>query len=511
MTVLVGANNAGKSTVLRQINEKLNYGAGHTTLGVPQVVTSQTIHRSVLGKNLLQWLHENAKFVEGTYGTESIFVKNGRHFSHSVVANMDLQHLDSLNDLYSEFVFFADASSRLQLPLASGLRGYPSEPPSSPMHHFQDDRKLFGQLQDLSRRVFDTDLTLDDFGSAISIRVGSVSSPLPRRDEPLGSFGDELMRLPMLDTQGDGMRSFFGLIVPLLAAPPKIILVDEPEAFLHPPQARALGRILADIAHEKSVQVIAASHDKDFIAGLLSSQSPVSVVRLVRTRRSTRVATLSASRLQEVWDDRNLRYTNILNGLFSKLVVVCESEQDCRFYEAAFDRYAEKYRSSPTVPTIPVSDILFVPSGGKGGFASLHTVLRDLSVPTATIADIDVFEEDAVLKPISDHAGLDWDKVSKQLRILRSALPGGNLNSAKKYGERVFKVDSLAAFNELVSTFDAAGMMALRVGELEGFAPAFAKDRAWLRSALEQGADASTEAEAVVSRVLGFYFTRPAA
>jgi energy-coupling factor transporter ATP-binding protein EcfA2 len=505
ITVVVGANNAGKSTVLRQIAQKLQHGSGHWVPGFPQVVTHQSIRREVQSKNFLQWLSLNAKFVEGSFGDESVFMRNGRQFSLGTIAGYDTVNWDSLADLYPEFVFFADASSRLQQPLSNALRQTTNEAPSAPVHYFQDDRRLFKQLRDLSRRVFDVDLTLDDFGNYISVRVGTVTTPIPRRDEPLGAFGDEVANLPTLDSQGDGMRSFFGLVVPLMAAPPKIILVDEPEAFLHPPQARALGRILADIAYEKSVQVIAATHDKDFIAGLLSSKSPVSVVRLVRSGQSTRVATLSSTRLQQVWDDRNLRYTNILNGLFSKLVVVCESEQDCRFYEAAFDRYAEKYADDDSVDTIPVDDILFVPSGGKSGFFALHSVLEDLAVPTATIADIDVLGDDAILRPIATRGGLEWTDLQTSLRVLRSALTDGKWATAKRSGDRAFTVDSLTAFNTLVSQFDSAGLTILRVGELEGFAPAFPKDRAWLRAALEQGAYASSEAEALVARVMAYY------
>src|SRR5690606_38897529 len=44
-----------------------------------------------------------------------------------------------------------------------------------------------------------------------------------------------------IDNQGDGFRSFVGIVLSLLFSKDRIILLDEPEAFLHPAQSRYLG------------------------------------------------------------------------------------------------------------------------------------------------------------------------------------------------------------------------------------------------------------------------------
>ena len=52
-------------------------------------------------------------------------------------------------------------------------------------------------------------------------------------------------RTTPLKRQGDGMRSFASVVLHLLATvTPSILMLDEPEAFLHPPQARLLGTSL---------------------------------------------------------------------------------------------------------------------------------------------------------------------------------------------------------------------------------------------------------------------------
>ena len=66
------------------------------------------------------------------------------------------------------------------------------------------------------------------------------------------------------------MRSFASVILHLLAPiTPSILLLDEPEAFLHPPQARLLGEI---IAKEKShrAQLFVATHSSDVLQGLMN-------------------------------------------------------------------------------------------------------------------------------------------------------------------------------------------------------------------------------------------------
>lgn len=52
--------------------------------------------------------------------------------------------------------------------------------------------------------------------------------------------------LPKLQRQGDGLRSFAGTIMSLLVHPTSAILLDEPEAFLHPPQARRLAEVISN-------------------------------------------------------------------------------------------------------------------------------------------------------------------------------------------------------------------------------------------------------------------------
>jgi predicted ATP-dependent endonuclease of OLD family len=96
-----------------------------------------------------------------------------------------------------------------------------------------------------------------------------------------------------------------------------IVLVDEPEAFLHPPQARLLGRKLATEG-ATGTQIVGATHDSDVLQGILDAQDvPVGVVRLVRDGNVNRASVLAPDDLRQIWRDPLLRYSNVLEGLFT--------------------------------------------------------------------------------------------------------------------------------------------------------------------------------------------------
>lgn len=549
--VIVGANNAGKSTLLRQLHAILTGGQGAAANFQPSLLANAGITRELAPTDLLAWFNDSSQLVDRpeVNGGPFFTVSGWQVSAQSILDGQFAQGYDALQDLHPAFVQFADAMSRLSGGFSSGARSSVDEPASTPLQRFQENRELFDRLSRLSKQVFDRPLLLDDFpGATIQIRVGDTDLPIPARNEPLGEFGRAVAKLPRLDEQGDGMRSFFGLIVPLVADTKKVVLVDEPEAFLHPPQARALGRELGRIAHDRGIQVVVASHDKDFIAGLISSKAELSVVRLIRGEEATTSAQLSSGKLREVWDDRSLRYSNVLDGLFSRLVVICEADQDCRFYEAALDQYVSESQDDSSVFTMPASDVLFIPSNGKAGFVNLVNVLRNLAVPTVVIPDLDVLRDATSLRTLFEALGGDWTTIETDFRIAtegmsrprrprtvqsvvetvsatlgllvandRNAiydfkartLVTDQLNAtddpwteAKRSGVSAFRGAQLSALERVLRSLDERGIITVRVGELEGFAPELAKNKAWLPEALAQDAHRTENARAHTQRVL---------
>ena len=111
------------------------------------------------------------------------------------------------------------------------------------------------------------------------------------------------------------MRSFVGVLLNAFISNHSILFIDEPEAFLHPPQAKLLGKMLAkDLPTER--QLFLATHSEDFLKGLLDANvTNLKIIRIQRDGAINKVSALNSSDIKSIWNDSLLRHSNVLNGL----------------------------------------------------------------------------------------------------------------------------------------------------------------------------------------------------
>jgi len=211
------------------------------------------------------------------------------------------------------------------------------------------------------------------------------------------------------------MRSFVTVLLNALAAVGQnIILLDEPEAFLHPPQARLLGEVLAR-ERRPDTQLIIATHSQDFLQGLLNVASvDLRIIRIQRDNSKNRTKELNRENTKAISNDPLMRYTSVLSGIFHKRVFVCEADSDCMFYNALLDL--------PDVHGSQYPDVLFTQAAGKHRMEKLTRTLRSLGVDVDVIADIDVLNDLDVLKKLVDALGGDWGVIGAQARPLKAAI-----------------------------------------------------------------------------------------
>jgi hypothetical protein len=407
----------------------------------------------------------------------------------------------------------------------------------------EDDRALLRRLSELSQEVFRYPLTLDTTSTTLLLRVGTTRIQPPRVDESQAAYRADMATLPPLAQQGDGMRSFLGLLLPLITASHPIVVVDEPEAFLHPPQAAALGRALSALVKNNRQQVILATHDRNLLMGLLDVEGvPISIVRLHRDGNQTVPYQLNPDDVRELWTDVALRYTNVIDGLFHRLVVIAEADRDCRFYAAALDAVHE---DAPL--ELPPSEVLFVPSNGKQGMARLVRALQVVQTPVVTSPDLDILNDQDALKTLVRELGGTWDSIAQNYKNatdpfrqprgpvrhsdVLAAIQGvlgatpeapydadtrsmvlaqlrssdSRWQSLKTAGDRAFiGGQATAAGHRLLDALDAIGIVTVRVGELERFAPTVeaGKGAAWLTAALKANAYNDEPATAHIRRLL---------
>lgn len=506
VTCIVGANNAGKSQLLRDLLESARNGAQ-----AQMVVLSSSSYSLEVGSDLEagEWLERHAVPAEHpsippsfaflpsqNQVTKDMFAQQVRHSS---------QNEWGLGGVDEAFVRRIPAGA-LAAFAAGELRteASPDSQRNWLLRRLYSDGELERELSGLVEELFATPVFLDRQNFPPRLRAGVSEFPLPAPPSTSSEYSKAVSQVPNLDDQGDGIRSFVGLALVVLSLSPEAILLDEPESFLHPGQARAVGRWLAEIASTRDIQVFAATHDKDFLIGLLSAgrNDSLQVLRVARHSDGSSLIATTSDKLNRYWSDPVLRYSNVLQGLFHERVVVCEGDVDCRFYAAACEELAT------SVGRRQVADnTLFVPSSGKNGMPKLLGVLADLGVHASVVADFDILDSDATLKSILTSLGVPWDDALETIyssAIKQIPSPAAEFwKKAKKAGlGAVPPGGATQAFAALIDSLRARRLHVVAVGELEDFYRPVGKGTEWLAAALTAGAHRNPDVQSLLAEVV---------
>jgi len=522
ITLIVGGNNAGKSTLLKQIHRHITSSWGNTGSPSPRLLTALKVATTGTLADVYAWLAS-----EGSVQDNQI-VRNGTSLSVPVVKVVWNQSrpkgkFDALGNVIT---LAPNARTRFSSVAAVTRRPDVANPPQADLHYFEDDPDLMAELDKYSNEIFGVGVTLDPLSGSLILRFGHTDVEVPKVDNITPAYRQAIAALSPLDQQGDGISSTLGLLIPLLAGRRLITFVDEPEAYLHPPQAYKLGQVVAQIADRHCIQVIIATHDRNFVAGVLGHrETSPTVIRVERHGDSAAAYAVDPQRLRDIWSSALLRHSNILDGLFHRAVVIAEQERDCVFYQAALES------AGPLPGGLLPSDVLFVSAHGKGGIPEIASVLTSAHVPVVAAVDIDGLRDKAALKRIVASVGGTWtasveqdfNAATAEFRVARkplsrqqvlgmitsvlsenptsvydgvtqkavkAALSVDDLWTApKRHGLSAFGADRPAA-DRLLDALADQGVVLVPVGELERFAPSLGvgKGKNWLPAALDANA-----------------------
>lgn len=292
-----------------------------------------------------------------------------------------------------------------------------NSPPTHPIHVMMMNENLTADISGKFRHAFGHDLTpFRAGGSEFPLYVGQRPTVAPGKDELSLEFVTDLQKSNVpLQHQGDGMRSFAAVLLSVLAGGNHSIqLLDEPEAFLHPPQARLLGRYIAERRQAHS-QLFIATHSTDILEGIIEGGlDKVRIIRLRRDGTTNRTKELSKIQTKGVAKDTLARFSRVFDGIFFEHVVVCEADADCMFYQSILNL--------PSISGERRPDVLFVHTAGKHRMAKLVETLRALDVPVSTIADIDVLREESTMKELVEKLGGRWSDLRGHWKAVHGAL-----------------------------------------------------------------------------------------
>ena len=384
IVVFVGANNVGKSRVLKDIKNDILESSSKKVI-VEEIEYQDTNFEEI---NMRNYFKNNFELEPNGY---NIAVDVNYTYNYNEHNFQNVKSGDK--NFYKVFFSFLSTESRLNM--------------TAPISYsFINDKLRFNVMRKLERDKKNittlNDIVFSCFGKKIDISEGTWQNAVYKlykfgtKDEIDKSVSADtrearclLESLENLNDQGDGIRSAVAILASLITTTHSLYLIDEPETFLHPPQARILGRNIVDLSQNK--QCFISTHNIDLLRGMLEKNyARIKIIKINRTDNVNEFYVLDNDSIKVVSDDKNLKYSNILNGLFYNTVVLCENESDCKFYSALLEK----------IDNDCYQNTLFCAVGGKDQFKIIIPLLNKLKINFLVIADLDLINNRDKLKDL---------------------------------------------------------------------------------------------------------------
>jgi predicted ATPase len=465
ITIFIGPNNGGKSTALREIQ----LGMLHHARPSSKVVVDAQL--APMDDAELQSKIDHV--IVGHDPSNIGFLHLGRRGSTSsihlsTIANMRAQpwiepHSTMIRQMIlPHYVMNLNGEARLTLTSPGTAQKLSERAMSTVAAIFKDDA-LRAKVSNVIHDAFGLYLVVD------ATQLGSLNYALSTEQpnsELERSFTDPAIdffaRAEPLMLASDGTKAFVGVITEVLAGEADVIFIDEPEAFLHPGLAYALGRELAlNVTEDK--QLFAATHSPQFLMGCLSAGAEINVIRLSRQQDQVTSNLLDSDTLSVMMSDPLLRSSNIISGLFYNAAVVVEGDSDRSFYEEINHRLAHVGKG--------IKHPLFINAHSKQTAPEIARALRSAGVPAAMVLDIDWLKEDgAVLKRYFDGIGLpksSFQSASLARSQTRRDLEASGKDYKRAGGVSLLNPNERASADDFLDQMDRYGLFTVRHGEVE--------------------------------------------
>lgn len=447
LTVLVGPNNAGKSRALKEIATWIQRGEPERGVVVSSVSLSYPSSLAQLRSlyNVERYQDDRGHWAGHALNPDLVGETevNGGSWPSSQEERYTRRESDNFCAFFAlnfgmQMVAFLTTQNRLQIVSEGPSGSRDMEAASLLQMLYNGGSAANNQVSDRVREAFGNAIALDfTVPQKLLLRVGDDFSAMPsdpRDARPI------MQKHERLDEQGDGIRSYVGIVVALLLVKRDVFLIDEPEAFLHPPQAFRVGALIAKQANE-SRQTVIATHSADVLRGILSQMHDVDIVRIDRVGNVNTFRQLDIGSLKGVINDPLLTSSRVLDGLFYSGAVVVEADSDARFYHAV----SRKLPDSP--------DLHFVNADNKQTVSRVVRLYKEMGVRAVGIVDFDVLNDRTELEKSLNTFGFSDDDVAELLQIqetiakaVKEASPDERLaNVQAKLDEVRTKLAELAA------------------------------------------------------------------
>jgi hypothetical protein len=302
------------------------------------------------------------------------------------------------------------------------------------------------------------------------VKIAFANRPPKDNREEQGLFKearDYFASAESIQQVSDGIKAYTGIVIEIVAGNPRIVLIDEPEAFLHPPLAQKLGTEVAKIAKETNKNVFISTHSANFVMGCLHSGAPVDIVRMTYANGIATARVLKNADLIKMMRNPLMRSAGAINALFYDCVVVTESDADRAFYQEINERLL-LYTHGRGIP-----NCLFLNAQNKQTTRMITKPLRELGIPAVSIVDVDVLKEGGTVWMDFLESGFLPELEKKSLATIREGL---NTQLAtfgkdfkKKGGINLLDRNAKEAANNAFDRLEEYGLFVIRQGEVESW------------------------------------------
>jgi ABC-type cobalamin/Fe3+-siderophores transport system ATPase subunit len=500
LTVFVGPNNSGKSRALQEIENWMRSAQPTKGMVVKSVEFEPWVQADIekqvgdleVEPNLSEALQPDhviiSKLNPQTNASQRVQL-------HKPILLREAQNPNTQRTRYSTFLSLftlkLDGTNRLALTNPQKAGDLQKTAPNHLAHLFVDNSAR-DRLRHIVHEAFGKYLVVDPTNiGELRLRLSS-RAPVDEREEKgwdsvaQAFHGDAI---PITEAS-DGVKAFVGILSTIIAGDPKITLIDEPEAFLHPALSARLGKEVTAALGVTNKRIFVSTHSASFLMGCFQAGAAVNIVRLTYDYQTATARLLKREKLAPLMRNPLLRSVGVLNALFYNAVVVTESDADRAFYQEINERLLAV--NDPR----GINGCLFLNAQNKQTVWDIVRPLRELGIPAAGVVDIDVLKDggvvwkkplDGAFVPVLSHPSFQAERAA-----LLGAFEASGKDMKRDGGIALLSKEDQEACRNLFDKLAEYGVFIVPRGELESWLPTLGATQSkssWLLSIFEKMGD----------------------
>lgn len=474
VTVFVGPNNSGKSKILTEIEQYCRSGQKNAAAVILDDIQFDGFSSDAKVMDAIQCIRQSPNpgesvhvghiFIGGVGGRQQVPADGLKQALKNPVGNIGVFCQWFLR--YSTLIL--DGRGRINLISQQSAGDLQLAPQSSFQVLFRDDKRRH-EVRRIVSEAFGLYLVIDPTNLG-QLRLRLSNRPPSSDQEERGIHSEAVAfhsNALLIDYASDGVKAFTGIITEVMAGDPKIILIDEPEAFLHPSLASKLGYELSRASLHEDKRVFVSTHSPMFVMGCIQSGAPVNIVRLTYRGGVATSRILPSSEILELMRNPLLRSTGVLSGLFYEFVVVTESDADRAFYQEVNERLL-RFKPEWGIP-----NCLFINAQNKQTIQTILKPLRHLGIPAIGIVDIDVLKDGGVvwtnLLTSANVPSLSHESLANARSTVKRAMDATGKDMKRDGGINILNASDREAAQNLLNQLSEYGVFVIPGGELESW------------------------------------------